>query len=177
MKLRDLLSESVINEIGDLKNVKPYKFSVNGHYTSFTTDKDDRVNVDFTRISSRSLMKVKLPKIVGERGYLYNIGFDISGKDDQFRKSNYKYLIRILKTVVEICKVVIKKETDQARKWNEKLPVFVFGARDKLGRDFVSDSQKMKIYKLILDKNLPSSYRIGKATIDGIPGIFFTENK
>ena len=175
MKLTEILNESILKEIGDLNKIEPYKFSVNGPYTTFFTDQDDRVNVDFTGIYGKSKDRIKLPPIVAGREMIFNIGFDISGTDSQYRKSNFKYLIRILKTVVEICKIVIKKENANAKSWKKEPPVFIFGARDKLGRDFIADSQKSRLYKLILDKNLPKSYRIGNVTIDGIKGLYFTE--
>jgi len=175
MKWRKLLDESISLEIGDLNNIEPYPFDSPSRTTLFKTDIGDIVIVEFSKVNSQNMHRVNLPNIVHDRKDVFNISFDITKemdehKDDQATKTNYKYLCKVLKAVVEISEIVAIREMS-----NFDLPVFIFGAVTKIGQFNLTESQKIKIYQLVLDRNLPSHYRRGPITLDGIIGMYFTE--
>ncbi|MDA8693290.1 hypothetical protein N9L92_04440 [Saprospiraceae bacterium] len=177
MKWRKLLDESILLEIGDLNNIEPYPFGSPSRTTLFKTDVGDIVLVDISKVNSQDMHRVNLPDIVHDRKDVFNISFVLTKKmdehkDDQATKTNYKYLCKVLKTVVEISKIVAIREMS-----NFDLPVIVLGAVDKIGQFNLTESQKIKIYQLVLDRNLPRHYRRGPITLDGIIGMYFTKNK
>ena len=107
MKLKKL-SILILDSI-DFTKIESYPFNVVSLTTEFETELD-KVLVEFTRISDfeRSIKYppalINTKKIIG-----YNVQYSVSGEDTQYRKSNYKYLIKILKTVTDIIIENIKK--------------------------------------------------------------------
>ena len=91
--------------------------------------------------------------------------WDIEGTDEQYLKSNYRLLLRIIKTVTEII-------TDSLYRY-PKDAIFVIMARDKTGRGY-NDSQKMDLYKMVLQQNLSNMYRMGEGSFGANNLIFFT---
>lgn len=153
IELFKLLSE-IINEVGDLSNIEPYKFSLKDTGGDFKTEEGYRVNVNLTKWSSNLHKNLVFPPIVEIEGKnIYNIGYSIEGEGSQFIKSNYKTLIKILKTVSLIIEHHVKRLDSQN-------PIFTLFATDKRGKGH-EDKQKTLIYKEILSKNIPTGYRIG----------------
>jgi hypothetical protein len=153
IKLLKLLAE-VINEIGDLSNIESYNYNITDKGGNFKTEDEYEVNVDITAWPPSLYKQFKFPPVVElNNNPIYNIGYSIEGQGSQFMKSNYKILIKILKTVSLIVEHHINKLDSQN-------PIFTLFAEDKKGKGH-DDTQKTLIYKEILSKNLPPNYRIG----------------
>lgn len=153
IELFELLSE-IINEVGDLSNIEPYQFSLKDSGGDFKTEEGYRVNVSLTKWPSDLYKNFIFPPIVEIEGKnIYNIGYSIEGESSQFIKSNYKTLIKILKTVSLIVKHHIERLDSQT-------PIYTLFAEGKRGKGH-EDKQKTLIYKEILSNNIPTGYRIG----------------
>jgi hypothetical protein len=106
-----IINELLIKEIGEA-NIPPldwkqvgednYKFLVDiGDYTEV-------VNVNFERIDKLN-REFYLPHKYRNLKYVYNVGYDVSGIEVQFSKSNLKTLLTIISTIVDIVKDFIEK--------------------------------------------------------------------
>jgi hypothetical protein len=171
IKLLKLLHE-MINEVGDLQNIQPFDYTITdngGEFDAFLNNEKVKVETTFTESPSNINHMFSFPPVISpNHKKIYNIGFSIRNNDEQFSKENYHILIRILKTVVNII-------TDSLSKY-PKDSIFVFFATSKIGKGF-EDPQKMKLYKLIMQNNLPSGYRMGTAKFLDNELIFLTNNK
>ena len=94
------------------------------------------------------------------------MGYSVEGTDEQYLKADYSLLLKILKTVVTVINDYIKNYPQDS--------IFVVMATSKLGRGF-SDPQKMKLYKLIAQQNLPPEYRMGEGSFLGNNLMFITK--
>jgi hypothetical protein len=162
------LFEEIINEVGDLNNIPVFEYSLNSNGGTFDFEfKDDKAEcrVSFTQMPTEVYHLIDLPPIVPRNKEIISVGFDIEGTDEQYFKSNYRLLLRIIKTVAEII-------TDSLYRY-PKDAVFIIMARDKTGRGS-NDSQKMDLYKMVLQQNLPSMYRMGEGSFSTHDLIFFT---
>ena len=74
--------------------------------------------------------------------------------------------LKILKTVVNIFKNHLPNYQEDT--------IFVFMATSKNGEGF-NDPQKMKLYKIILQQNLPTGYRMGDGSFVGNQLTFLTK--
>lgn len=168
LKLMELLKE-VLNEIGDLTNIKSYTYRYHSDFFegSFFTDKDERVNMGIENLSSFR-DEFKLPPVFNpEENEIYQVAYYVEESQTQYRKASYKELAAIMKTVVEFCKEAFQdvKESVGGR------PIFLIGSQSKYTADYKSDPQKDALYKSIILKNLPSTYRTGEIGINGKPVI------
>lgn len=173
---KNLKLGKILQEIGDLNAIEPYSFNVMGLTTEFETEMD-RVTVSIVRLDSfhqyidypPSLLQTDISHVIG-----YNAEFKINQNDVQFRKSDFRYLIRILKTVSEIIKETIIKNDSHTTKYQN---VYCVGSISKLGQLSV-DNQKDLIYRAITKKNLMPGYRIVDIQFSdlGIDGFAITKN-
>jgi hypothetical protein len=156
-ELKHLIKESYITEVGDLKGIKPFPYNSNqilGDTYEFTSN-IGKVNVFYEELEqSDTNLNVKY------EGFDYtkpqvNVGYDLEGVDSQYLKSNPRELFKILKTVVNITNEYIKDESPYA--------LLFFGV-SKDG-SLQGDKQKNSLYLSIMNQNLPTGYRLSKATI------------
>lgn len=153
ISLFQLLTE-IISEVGEFNNIEPYKYITNERGGEFKTDEGNRVTVSVTEWPLQLYKNFEFPPIVDTTSKpMYNIGYSVEGEGDQFIKTNYKTLIKILKTVSLIIEYHLKQ-------LDYKNPIFTVFATGKKGKGH-EDPQKTMLYKEILSKNLPSNYRIG----------------
>lgn len=155
-KMKQLVRESMLSEIGDLSNIKTYNYSKIDNYKYFFETKLGDVNVDFFVFDPKDYKSFK----VRYRDYdytnaIYNVVYDIEGVTSQVSKTNYSTLIRIIGTVAKIVQEFINK--------NSPYSVMLFG-EDKKGRG-MSDRQKNSLYLMVANNNLPSGYRISDAEV------------
>jgi hypothetical protein len=131
----------ILQEVGDLENVEPYPYENN----SFTTDEGWKVKVDFDIIPFSAFEQLNLPT---KRRNTYNVGYHINGEQSQYKKTTYKQLIRILKTVSNIIIDFIKNK--------DTVEVLVFLAANKDPQKLIThtDPQKSAIYKVIIVKSI-----------------------
>jgi hypothetical protein len=165
------LFEEIVNEVGDLKNISSFNYKLTNDggqfYFEFEHQKC-KCNVNFTQVSPDMYYSFNFPPIINHKDKeIISVGFDIEGTDEQYLKSNPKLLFGILKTVTDIIK-------DSLHKYPENC-IFVIMATSKTGSGF-NDPQKMNLYKLILQQNLPTGYRMGEGEFIGNKLIFLTKN-
>jgi len=163
-----VLLQEVINEIGDLNNIKGFNYVLTkdgGRFSIQIDEKPVRVNVKIKETDVPNDTFNLPPIIKPESKTIYNLGFDIEGNDQQFQKTNLSLLIRVMKTVVDITTNLIK---------NYNNSIFVILATSKTGKGF-NDPQKIKLYKLLLQNHLPSGYRSGDFEFIDNQEIFLTK--
>lgn len=106
-----ILEEILVKEIGEA-NIQPLEWSQNGPFQySFNINiegKDEIVEVNFTQILDDIERQFYFPPKYRNLTNIFNIGYDISGIEKQFKKTDLKTLLIILSTVVDIIKDFIK---------------------------------------------------------------------
>jgi hypothetical protein len=156
IKLLELLTD-VIQEVGDLKNVQPFEFTLTNRGGKFNIDHQDktfRVNVSLSLWGDEYRKWLDFPPIIDTTNKpIYSVGYDIEGDDTQTFKGDVKTLIRIIKTVSEIVKDFINKKQSHN-------PIFVMFATGKRGESY-EDQQKLNLYRAVLTQNLPQGWRMG----------------
>ena len=109
--LTPILEELLVKEIGEA-NILPLKWSQNGPFQySFNINiegKDEKVEVNFTQIIDDIERQFYFPPKYRNLINIFNVGFDISGVEKQFAKTNLKILLTTLSTIVDIVKDFIK---------------------------------------------------------------------
>jgi hypothetical protein len=166
LKLMELLKE-VLNEIGDLANIKPYAYRYHSDFFegSFFTDKDEMVRMSLDNLSSFR-DEFKLPPVFNpEQNQIYQVSYSVEDSQTQYRKASYKELVAIMKTVVEFCKEAFQ---DVEESTGGK-PIFLIASQSKESQEYAPDPQKDALYKSIILKNLPSAYRTAEIDINGKP--------
>lgn len=146
-----LLLERVINEVGDLNNIHPHLFDMGSNDSySFKDALGNRVAVEFQKYDNETvdfLNKNDFKSNILEYNNSYNVLYHINGKQSQLYKSDYKTLVKILKTILNIIEDFISKND---------VKYITFYAANKDENVFLSktDPQKSKLYKAILISNL-----------------------
>ncbi len=161
-KLKKLIKESYLKEIGDLKNIDSYNFyKISPSRWEFDTDFGD-VDVNFNEFDPKQFENFKVKH--NDYDYsqpIYNVNYSINDVISQIEKSNYKELMKIINTVSKIIKGFIES--------NSPYSLLIFGA-DKMGSDAISDKQKNSLYFAVSKNKLPSNYRISKGIVKD-PGV------
>ena len=154
--LKKLITESYIKEVGDLKNVDYYQsYQLSPNEWGFNTDFGE-VTVKFSYFDPAEWGHFE----VRHNDYDYsqdviNVSYAIEGVTSQIQKSNYRELLKIVKTV----SIIIKNYIEE----NSPYSILLFGD-DKKGSG-LSDKQKNSLYLMIALHNLPTGYRISKSII------------
>lgn len=169
VELSGLLNE-ILHEVGDLKNINtlPYELNDNGGTFYFEYEHQKcKCNVMFTTVPKDINRSFVLPPIINSlHKQIIAMGYSVEGTDEQYLKTNYRLLLTILKTVVNIINESISKYPQDS--------IFVAMATSKLGAGF-NDPQKIKLYRLIAQQNLPTGYRMGEGTFLGNNLVFITK--
>lgn len=167
IKLLNLLNE-ILNEVGDLQNIKPYEFDYDPWESSFYTEDGDlvvmRVEDDTDKLRSVLNISKVFEKDINT---IYNLSFDINGETTQAKKSTLKELIKILKTVSIFASEELQRINSGIPK-NEK-PILIIGAQSKTLKGLVNDPQKYQLYSKIISNILPSNYRMQDGKVENIP--------
>lgn len=169
-KLSKLLLETI-----DFTKIESYPFNVVSLTTEFETELD-KVLVEFTRISDFERSIKYPPALINTKEIIgYNVQYSVSGEDTQHRKSDYKYLIKILKTVTDIIIETITKNDGHTSLYQN---IYCVGSISKLGK-LTGDDQKNMIYRQIAKNHLPPGYRVSEIEFKdiNIDGIAITKNK
>jgi len=136
-----LLYEQILKEVGDLENIKSYLYSNN----SFKTNQEWRVDVEFKEFDNKEIEALGI-NIKYYPSPIYNVNFNIEGDESQFSKTTLDEYLKIIKTVVEICKDFIEEKHPNG---------LVFSAASKNPNNlFTTDPQKSKFYKVVVIKQL-----------------------
>lgn len=164
----ELLKE-VLNEVGDLANIKPYPYRYHSDFFegSFFTDKDEMVRMSLDNLSwFREQLNIP-PVFNPEENQIYQVAYSVEDSETQYRKASYKELAAILKTVMEFC----KEAFEDAEESTGGKPIFLIASQSKHSKEYGPDPQKDALYRSIVLKNLPPTYRTGSATVEGKPVI------
>jgi hypothetical protein len=151
-EIKQLIKESYITEVGDLKGIKPFPYEqVLGDEYEFQSNVG-KVEVSFEELNLDYLE-------VSYEGFDYtqtqvNVAYTLEGVDSQYLKSNPRELFKILKTVVDITNDYISKQSPYS---------LLFFGINKDG-SFKDDKQKNALYLSIMNQNLPTGYRLSKAS-------------
>ena len=172
MKLKKYIK--LLTEVGDLSNIDPYEYNIRGLSTEFDTG-IDKILVSFKKIDNFNGEVIGPPILYKDKESLvgYNIEYSINGEDTQYRKSDYSYLIKILKTVTNIIiDTILKNDLSNENIQN----VYCIGSISKTGM-ISNDKQKDMMYREIAKNQLPTSYRILEIEFAeiGITGIAITK--
>lgn len=149
MKLKTLL-EDIVNEIGDLKNIKPYKLTGYDGIYKFTTDSKDTGKVVFVPVFGDEL---KMLGISDRLGSTSEIIYSINDNYLQSKKESLSSLLRILATVMEAVKLDLEHTNTTA---------YVMYATNKSQESF--DMQKKSLYIAIAKAHLPPGWIIKTET-------------
>lgn len=144
LRLKYILHE-VLKEVGELTNITPYKFTKtnNNNYT-FITDDNIKGEVSF-KIYPIELLSDSIPNDIDLTQPFTNIQFELGQEDTQYKKSDYKYLIKAIKTVFDITMDYLKTNHPQ---------YILISATHKEGNPDIVDPQKTSLYQSIMLKNL-----------------------
>ena len=156
-ELKHLIKESYLTEVGDLKGIKsfPYEETFQDEYTF-------KSNVGVVEVNFEVFYPLDIDLDVSYEGFDYgeelkNVSYTLEGVDSQYLKSNPRELFKILKTVVDTTNHFISENSPYA--------LLFFGvSKDGSLQD---DKQKNSLYLSIMNQNLPTGYRLSKATVEG----------
>lgn len=156
-EIKQLIKESYITEVGDLKGIKPFP------YTQILGDEYEfKSNVGKVEVNFEEFYEINIDFNVSYKGFDYtqdliNVGYNLEGVDSQYLKSNPRELFKILKTIVDITNNYISEQSPYS--------LLFFGVnKDGSLKD---DKQKNSLYLSIMNQNLPTGYRLSKATVEG----------
>lgn len=136
-----ILLEKLIKEVGELDSIESYPYKNN----SFTTSEGWRVDVNFNKWNDEDLQFLDI-NTVHYPSPIFNVGFTVEGVESQFSTTTSLEYLKILKTVTSICYDFIRK--------NNPNGLTFFAANKDESKFLTTDPQKMKIYKLIVMKQL-----------------------
>jgi hypothetical protein len=168
-ELIQIINEN-INEILDFNNVDIYDYNYYGKNPligEFILDDNSKVKVLQQKINPLSL---NIPKVFNSDNGIINLIFTIDDITTQYKKTDLKELLKIIKTVT----IIIKKFIDSI----QNNPIYILHAESKIKNEFeLNDRQKRELYIMILLKHLPKDYRISEGTFENeIPIIVFQRN-
>ena len=152
-----LVEEILLKEIGEA-NIPPlkwtkvsptkYKFLVDiGDFTEMAT-------VEFELLDDDVEKQYYIPPKYHHLKTIYNVGYDISGNQYQFAKSDMKTLLKILSTIVDIVKDFINT--------NKIDGLFIQGTPKELDNKDIS--KKSNLYKAFIQKQLNQIPNYGSDT-------------
>ena len=137
-----ILNEILVNEIGEA-NIQPLKWSkISPTKYKFLVDINDFtevVSVDF-QIVGQVEKQFYFPPKYRNLENVYNVGYEVSGTEIQFAKTDLKTLLTILSTVVDIIKNLISDHRSIDG-------LFIYGTAKELGDK--DTSQKTNLYEIV----------------------------
>jgi hypothetical protein len=136
-----LILLEIIKEAGDLKNISTYPYNNN----QFITSEGFNVKVELNLIP---IEEYTLLNISNKRDKVRNVSYSVEDNQSQHKKTTYKELIKILKTVSEIVKEELEKNKDI-----EGLVIFAAHKNPKFVTTH-TDPQKSKLYTSILTNQI-----------------------
>ncbi len=163
-KIKDLM----LMEVLDFKNIQTfdYKKISNDHYQFKVNEAIVDVLFDEFILDIGQFEVVPLIEPFNGKP-LINVGYKFGGVETQFKKTDIKSFLPILKTVVEIIKEYVKLHDPFL------ISVFATG-RDNLDS---SDPTKLKIYQLLISRFHPDGFGISKISLDGDTGVLLYNTK
>jgi hypothetical protein len=169
------LVKEIIQEVGDLRNVEPYKFNYvkTLHAGAFTIPEIGGVTMYIEDITHDILLGELPPVFSPYANEIFQIGYTVEGVGTQYKKTDYKQLIKILKTVLEFTKRAVP---DVLEKYGQGT-IFGIASQAKDTEDFIPSPQKDALYRAIVLQNLPEGFRNVELNLNGKPTILFQKIK
>jgi hypothetical protein len=141
-----IIQEILIKEIGEA-NIEPlewekvsptkYQFTINIY------DSTEVVTVYFEQVLEDARQFYFPPKY-RHLNRIYNVGYDVSGTEIQFAKTDLKTLLSVLSTIIDIIKDFIKNHYPKG--------LFIMGTAKEIGSKDIS--KKTNLYKAFIGKQL-----------------------
>lgn len=145
--LISILNEVLIKEIGEA-NISPLKWTrvspIRYKFLADINDYTEVVTVDFEQIEDDISKQFLFPPKYKNLNKIYNVGYNISGDEIQYTKTDLKTLLTILSTVTDIVKDFIQKQSIDG--------LFIKGNSKQIGDSDIS--KKSNIYKAFIQKQL-----------------------
>jgi hypothetical protein len=145
--LISILNEVLIKEIGEA-NIPPLKWTrvspIRYKFLADINDYTEVVTVDFEQIEDDISKQFLFPPKYKNLNKIYNVGYNISGDETQYTKTDLKTLLTILSTVTDIVKDFIQKQPIDG--------LFIKGNSKQIGDSDIS--KKSNIYKAFIQKQL-----------------------
>jgi len=145
--LISILNEVLIKEIGEA-NIPPLKWTrvspIRYKFLADINDYTEVVTVDFEQIEDDISKQFLFPPKYKNLNKIYNVGYNISGDEIQYTKTDLKTLLTILSTVTDIVKDFIQKQPIDG--------LFIKGNSKQIGDSDIS--KKSNIYKAFIQKQL-----------------------
>jgi len=145
--LVQILNEVLINEIGEA-TIPPVKWirvsPIQYRFLIDIGDFTEVVSVDFQPIVDKVEKQFYFPPKYRNLKNIYNIGYEVSGTEIQFAKTDLKTLLIILSTVVDIIKDFIKNQQPEG--------LYIKGTEKELGSNDIS--KKRNLYKAFIEKQI-----------------------
>jgi hypothetical protein len=142
-----ILNEILINEIGEA-NIQPLKWTktspVRYKFLVYINDLTEVVTVDFEQIIDQVEKQFYFPPKYRNLNKIYNVGYEVSGTEVQFDKTDLKTLLTILSTVVDIIKDFIKTQNLDG--------LYIKGSEKELGIGDIT--KKTNLYKSYIKKQI-----------------------
>lgn len=142
-----IFNEVLINEIGEA-NIQPLKWTkispIRYKFLVYINDLTEVVNVDFQQVIDQVEKQFYFPPKYRNLNKVYNVGYDVSGTEIQFTKTDLKTLLTILSTVVDIIKDFTKTQNPDG--------LYIRGTEKELGSGDIT--KKMNLYKAYLKKQI-----------------------
>jgi hypothetical protein len=157
MKIKEIyegLTKDFLNEILDYDNIDEFEYEqINDHEFKFKTTDGSEVYIRFESFTDEEIGEYfRFSEIIQPKLKLvFNTAFSVDGFETQAKKTNLSYTLPIFKTITKINQRFISKNKPDA--------VTVF-ATSRSGEGI--DKTKLRIWKLIGSKHLPSGYKIDK---------------
>ena len=149
-----IIHELLIKEIGEA-NITPLKWTkvspVRYKFLIDIGDFTEVVTVAFEPIIDDIEKQFYFPPKYRNLQKIYNVGYEISGTETQFAKTDLKTLLTILSTVVDIIKNFIEN--------NDIDGLYVKGSEKEIGSG--NTSQKTNLYKAFISKQLQQIPQFG----------------
>jgi hypothetical protein len=142
-----IIKELLIKEIGEA-NIQPLKWTkvspVRYKFLIYINDLTEVISVDFQPIIDQIEKQFYFPPKYRNLNKIYNVGYEVSGTETQFAKTDLKTLLTILSTVVDIIKNYINT--------NDIDGLYIKGSEKEIGSGDIS--QKTNLYKAFISKQL-----------------------
>jgi hypothetical protein len=161
----------IVQEAGDLNNVQPYEYTVDSGGYEFETEDGLKVHVEFEKMSDVEIDLLRVKRSLGytpDPDNAVNVGYSVNNIDTQAKKTDYRTLVKILKTVGDIV-------IDYAKSNPEVVAMSVIPAnKDEKNYTKTSDPQKLMMYQAILVNNIdkmPGDWNFARVKYFGLETI------
>lgn len=158
---------NLISEVGDLNNIEPFDFKLQGDKGYFTVDGGKEVEMWVFLIPERFLKSFKnIPEDFNHKtNPIYDLGFKVNGKLGRDKnnvegKSELKTFLRIIKTVSIFAKSRLE---DIYKRHPKQKPIMTISSDDG---NAILDKTKYSLYKKVIESQMSSGYKVGEGMFD-----------